>query len=196
MALRWSAKGWPHVSILLVICTLLTLLGGFVTLMALFPKRRGDTPYCRKCGYNLTGLDLDEETARCPECGAMLSRAKAIVIGERNVRRLRLVIWLLFFLSGAAPLMAISVVALLKVDWYGFKPTILVLSDLESNNTPLAAQGWSEIRPPLVVRFIDRQAASPAGGDLSARASPQGTSVQHGLNRRWIHSTRSIEPMG
>ena len=46
------------------------ILGGIVLLVrGLYPRRQGDTPYCRKCHYNLTGTNLDADDARCPECG-------------------------------------------------------------------------------------------------------------------------------
>jgi len=55
--LMWLAGGF---AIVVGIVGLILLRVGF------FPKRRGDTPYCRKCGYNQTGAP----SATCPECGA------------------------------------------------------------------------------------------------------------------------------
>lgn len=34
----------------------------------LFSVKRGDIPYCKKCGYNLTGT----KSRNCPECGVVL----------------------------------------------------------------------------------------------------------------------------
>jgi hypothetical protein len=46
-----------------------TLFVGIIGLLfiadGLWSRRRGHTPYCRHCNYNLTSLDSD----RCPECG-------------------------------------------------------------------------------------------------------------------------------
>ena len=42
------------------------------------PRRRGNTPHCARCEYNLTGLTSD----RCPECGTEMIPAN-IVYGER-----------------------------------------------------------------------------------------------------------------
>ncbi len=50
------------------------------------PRRRGTTPHCRRCNYNLTGLDSD----RCPECGTPLT-PKTVVIGEGRRRPVRIV---------------------------------------------------------------------------------------------------------
>ncbi len=50
--------------------------------------RKGETPYCGKCGYNLTGLS----SPRCPECGGLLSEVP-VVRGELAIGR-SLRIWL------------------------------------------------------------------------------------------------------
>ncbi|MDX2197544.1 MAG: hypothetical protein SF069_01075 [Phycisphaerae bacterium] len=51
------------------------LLGAAMVLWryAFFGRRVGDTPFCRKCRYNLTGVTIDEAAARCPECGVELA---------------------------------------------------------------------------------------------------------------------------
>ena len=49
-------------AVLLAIFGVITLVGVVLTLKAVFPKRVGDTPYCRKCRYNLTGTDVDGGT--------------------------------------------------------------------------------------------------------------------------------------
>ena len=40
---------------------------------------------------------------------------------------------------------AILLTPLRSIDWYQFKPTTFVLSDLQSNNTRLASIAWKEI---------------------------------------------------
>src|SRR5687767_4520640 len=57
-------------------------LGAYLALTGYRPRRRGDSPHCRKCDYIIAGL----ETPRCPECGADLSAKGAIVYGERRMR--------------------------------------------------------------------------------------------------------------
>jgi len=64
-------------AVLLAIFGVITLVGVVLTLKAVFPKRVGDMPYCRKCRYNLTGTDLQAEDARCPECGTYVTQPKA-----------------------------------------------------------------------------------------------------------------------
>ena len=42
----------------IVVCGLILLPFGLVFLkIGLWPRRQGDAPHCRKCGYNLTGLE-------------------------------------------------------------------------------------------------------------------------------------------
>jgi hypothetical protein len=55
------------------------VLGPYCRLLVL---RKGDTPYCGRCGYNLTGLTSD----RCPECGGLLSEMR-VVRGELVIGR-------------------------------------------------------------------------------------------------------------
>ncbi len=47
-------------------------------------RRRGDEPFCRKCGFCLAGLT---EPKVCPECGRGLDRKRAVVIGEARTKR-------------------------------------------------------------------------------------------------------------
>jgi hypothetical protein len=86
-------------------------------------RRRGETPRCRKCDYNLTGLTSD----RCPECGLSLETG-ALVHGERYRRWWWAVLGVVF--------MALAGVCLIKpvqqIDWYRFRPTSWVLSDFQS----------------------------------------------------------------
>ena len=58
----------------LVALPTLLLLGLWLLKTGLWPRRRGDTPYCRKCGYNLTALTSE----RCPECGSIVARAGTV----------------------------------------------------------------------------------------------------------------------
>ena len=48
----------PHVGILpaIIIGLLLLALGFRLLFIAIYRKRKGDKPHCRKCDYQLTGL--------------------------------------------------------------------------------------------------------------------------------------------
>ncbi|MDX2197543.1 MAG: hypothetical protein SF069_01070 [Phycisphaerae bacterium] len=50
----------------------LLLAASLLARYAFFGRRVGDTPFCRKCRYNLTGVTIDDAAARCPECGVEL----------------------------------------------------------------------------------------------------------------------------
>lgn len=54
--------------------------------------KRAGTRYCRACSFDLTGLTRDETTPakRCPECGAEIDRAGAVVVGKAITRRPKL----------------------------------------------------------------------------------------------------------
>lgn len=53
---------------------------GFVLVVLGLAWRRGDTPRCARCSYDLTSLDA----TNCPECNADLTREKGIVRGQRR----------------------------------------------------------------------------------------------------------------
>jgi hypothetical protein len=100
------------------------------------PRRRGTTPHCARCDYNLTGLTSE----CCPECGAEMT-AGSIVYGEL-VRR-----------PWGKVLAGVIVVVLLvpaarwawSYDWYRVRPAAWVLSDLQSSNPAFKSRAWSEI---------------------------------------------------
>ena len=132
----------------LVVALILFLLadaGVVITLIALFPKRTGSTPYCRKCGYNLTGKPLDDPDARCSECGVALS-PDAMVRGERRVRRARLVVGLLLFLIGAVPLVGAGVALLRGADVYQYLPSRVLLAFLRYGNVSTVDEATAELR--------------------------------------------------
>ncbi len=131
--------------LLLSFSAIASLAGLLQILIALFPKRKGDTPYCRKCRYNLTGTDRAAPAARCPECGAALQKPAAIRIGERRVRRTLLLAGLMCLLVGAPLPCWTGYSALRKVRWYGYYPTAWVFQDLMSPNQVLAVNALNEL---------------------------------------------------
>src|SRR5918993_5786284 len=54
-------------------------------IFALRGRRVDDHPVCRKCGFDLVGKPAD--ATRCSECGADLSRRRAVRVGWRETRR-------------------------------------------------------------------------------------------------------------
>ena len=131
-------------AVLLAIFGVITLVGVILTLKGLFPRRTGDTPYCRKCRYNLTGTDLVADDTRCPECGQFLNVLGAIV-GERRRRPRRVAVGVVCFLLGIVPLGGMLYGAAAGVNWYQYKPTFMVIADLRSSNASLAKKAVNEL---------------------------------------------------
>ncbi len=63
--------------------------GVLLAITGLWPRREGKTPYCRQCGYNLTGVNLLNNLAVCTECGNHVTEFEGVVFGERHRRRVR-----------------------------------------------------------------------------------------------------------
>ncbi|MCK4342815.1 MAG: hypothetical protein KAY37_13945, partial [Phycisphaerae bacterium] len=93
--------GLPLTDLLPLLSLLLLALGAWLFITGRFPKRQGDTPFCRKCGYNLTGLATGAINDRCPECGSSLIPS-AIVIGERRIRKRWMIVGVVLGLLGLA----------------------------------------------------------------------------------------------
>jgi hypothetical protein len=133
------------VAAITIAAAVVALLGALLTLRGLRPPRSGDTPYCRKCGYNLTGRDRTAALARCSECGAELAGPRAVILGERHVRRGLTVAGLICLLLGLTPLTVVIVDTVRKVDWYVYKPTRWVLADARNPNATLADRAFQEM---------------------------------------------------
>jgi len=116
--------------------------GAWLLFTGLRPQRLGSTPFCRRCGYNLTGLS----GSRCPECGADVTQPGAVLVGERVVRRGRVAVGLAALLLAMAGGTAIGIGAARGVDWYKLKPTFLVLVDLNSGQSSRAWRAFSELQ--------------------------------------------------
>src|SRR5687768_2249915 len=103
-----------NVTRLLLFLALPPLLLSLVLLkLAYFPRRRGDTPHCRKCGYTLTGLSSE----RCPECGQALSE-DTIVYGERARHPILGAVGSLLLLLAIAN--TAIILASGRIDWYRY----------------------------------------------------------------------------
>lgn len=89
-------------------------------------RRRGQSPFCRKCEYNLTGLT----STRCPECGTVIS-PETTIYGERRrkpvLSGLGCLGLILFALAAAQ--------AGRKVNWYLYYPASWVVRDLDNQST-------------------------------------------------------------
>ena len=113
------------------------LIVGFILLFkGLWPRRIGNAPFCRKCGYNLTGLT----GIKCSECGSVL-KDKGVVYGERPKRKGLIV-------AGALccfPLLLFVGTLLADVNCYQFMPTFMLISDSQSASQTVSYKAWREL---------------------------------------------------
>jgi len=105
------------------------IIGIILVYLAWRGRRIDDHPLCRKCGFDLTGRSPQAE--RCSECGALLSRRRAIRIGHRRKHRLGLVSGFILFLIATVWLTVGR-----KFDPTVFKPVSWLLRDAASANPP------------------------------------------------------------
>jgi hypothetical protein len=116
----------PSIPAIFVIVPLLLLVVGVVFLALGWRGRTIDNhPICRKCGFDLFGLDA---AVRCPECGNELS-ARAIRLGHRAVRRWPLGIGVVFLLPSLLILAAVAVLFIRKTDIETIKPVWWLIRD-------------------------------------------------------------------
>jgi len=163
-------------TIITAISALLALLGVGLCWWGLFPRRRGETPFCRKCGYNLTGLALDALGAACPECGAPVGVPGHFVIGARKRRPVVAALggFLLLVSGGAGGVVTSGV--LRTVNWYPLKPTFWLLRELK---TPTAGQAVAELEARrLAGKLTIDDLAKWIDAAIAAEAAPKRSAAQ------------------
>lgn len=123
----------PSFPIWTVALSLLLLTCAAVLLRRRF-RRVGDAPHCIHCNYLLVGI----QSERCPECGKPI---RSVVTGERRYSHLRLAIGLAC--AVIAPLICWKPLSRWAsvVYWYPYRPTFLVIDDLESGRGLPAPRG-------------------------------------------------------
>jgi hypothetical protein len=88
----------------------ITLAGTLLLLRGLRGRRVGDTPYCPKCGYDLTGLT----SQRCPECGRDFT-PETILHGRRHPRPVAITFGLILLAVGFVCLTVVQ--HNLRINW-------------------------------------------------------------------------------
>jgi hypothetical protein len=126
----------PYVT-LLIMGLILLHAGAFLLRLAWFPRRIGETPHCRSCGYILEGIDSD----RCPECGQHVS-PRTIVRGQRVRRPYLAAIACLLVLLGLTASILTLTDRFRAIDFYSYKPTGWVIADLRSADYAVRWEAW------------------------------------------------------
>jgi hypothetical protein len=88
---------------MLIAGLVLAPLGLLCTIAGWYGERAGEHPHCRRCKFDLFGKPAD--STRCPECGADLTRRRAITRGRR-VRRVCVIVGGMIVLLGGAGFLA------------------------------------------------------------------------------------------
>ena len=104
-------------------------------------KRRGTTPFCRRCGYNLTGATASV----CPECGAALASKRAVVYGTKQRRWIPAAIAPLVLVASILAFGGKFVDVFQRLEWYRYKPYDHVVQDLRSSNDRIAYRAFQEL---------------------------------------------------
>src|SRR5580658_6525765 len=118
---------------------LLTLLA-VRNILAAARQRQGTEPHCRRCNYLLRGLESD----RCPECGSELTAANVARGSARPWWRALRPGAVIMFVVGMA-MLAMWLGMAQNFNWYHYKPTFLVLRDLNSPKATDAQRAWAEL---------------------------------------------------
>jgi len=103
----------------MILPTLITsFLAGLVLLIrGLRGKRVGESPYCRKCGYNLAGV----EGPKCPKCGSIIS-PRSITVGYRQRRASEIIVGSLLLAFSVPSLVLTGYDHVRDIDWYDHYP--------------------------------------------------------------------------
>ncbi len=147
----------PNLWIVLAVAAALDAAGIYLLLTA-WRRRTGRTPFCRNCGYNLTGTIPSLPAAapaapvataggppRCPECGSGLDESQ-VRYGERRIRKPRLLAGLLLTSTTSVTLAWQLASALPNVDWYRHYPVRWVFDDLASADAAVADRAFDELQ--------------------------------------------------
>ena len=127
----------PLTLISIVFPIALMLRGLALIKVGLWPRRRGDTPHCRGCGYPLVG----NQSGTCPECGREFTDA-TVVRGERQRHKAIGIAGVATFVLG------VTIGGGLwfgDIDWYRYLPERWIVKDAGSSNPTIAQRAWGEL---------------------------------------------------
>jgi hypothetical protein len=151
----------------------LLVLGVGLLVVARRGRRAGDHPVCRRCGFDLFGLPTDSQ--RCSECGADLTRRRAVLAGTQGRRWLPLAGGAVLLLLSGPPLVVIGRTFLRPVDVTPYRPAAALIQDIDGAD-PAAR----------MTALVELTRRVPAGGGLSDRqlSGLIDRALAHQANRR------------
>lgn len=133
---------------IIIIASLISLAGLGIALLGIRGRRVSDALHCRKCRYELTGLD---DPQQCPECGAQLAVPRAVRQGLRQKRVGIIALGSLLLLLGITPFTVTQIAAARDIDLNAYKPEWLLLMEL----------GDSKARDGIVAELKNRFGHTP-----------------------------------
>ncbi len=169
---------------MLALTLTLLLLGLTLLAVGLRGRRIGDEPRCRKCKYNLTGV----ESKTCPECGRTWTPDSA-ARGLRIKRKRPLAIGAALLLLGSVLTAGLTTGYLQRTNWFTRLPTNWII--------PFAARGNTDAFTVLADRF-DNGKLTPTNitqiieAALSVQADPQ----LRATTQDWIELLARLEARG
>jgi len=162
----------------------LLLLGAALATRGLVGRRVGDEPRCRKCKYNLTGV----ESNKCPECGRLWTPGSA-ARGLRFTRKRPLALGVVLLLLGGALTAAIATGYLQKTNWFTHLPTSWII--------PFATRGNTNAFTAIADRFDnDKLTASDLPQLIEAALTVQADPQLRATTQDWIDLLARLEARG
>jgi hypothetical protein len=137
--------------------------------------RVGDHPLCRACGFDLFGKPAG--TAFCGECGADLSRQKAIVIGQKQRRKKSLGFGITLMILATAVFTIAGYGRAKHVNWWSHAPLWYVLRQAGS-----ADSNWRSL---AIIELRSRCVPATRSTQASDRILDAGLAYQADGKRPW-----------
>ena len=138
----------------IVLLVVVSLAAVALTLLGLRGRRADDHPLCRKCGFDQTG---NPGAKGCTECGADLTRKKAVKIGHRARRKGPLVAGLALLVACLLVGGIVGYVVIRGVDVQAHKPAWLLARELRSTDDAARDAAVAELE-----RRLNQGELSPA----------------------------------
>jgi len=162
---------------LILILTIGSLVGVAAAVLGWRGRRIDDHPWCRRCRFDLFGLDQPEI---CPECGADLHARRAVRFGQRRKRPIVLTAGLLMLILSLTGLGVLGYGRLNGFNWNTIKPTAFLMWQSGSDDPALVDGVVTEL-------FKRAQAGELSVSQIDALAA-RGLDWQGDRNRPWIEA--------